>query len=253
MEQELEKVRQARESFDKILHHRVYTDVIRDDGQLSLLLELVQDGSYKRILDIGTGTGYLAFPLAKAYPEAMVCGIDIAESIIRENERRVQESNVSNLFFRVFDGIHYPFEEESFDLVVSRYAFHHFPNPENAVGQIYRILVSGGRALISDPVKNREDQRGIIDAFMQIKGDGHIKFYTERELDELFAKQGLQRRRRIFTHMTFPFAPGAAYTEMYQKLTDKDKKLYDIVEENGIIRVGHIAVGNSVFEKNNMT
>lgn len=249
MEQELENVRRARESFDRILHHKVYKDVIRDDRQLSLLLELVQGGSFKRILDIGTGTGYLAFPLAKAYPDAQVFGIDIAESIIRENERHVEESNMSNLFFRAFDGIHYPFEEESFDLIVSRYAFHHFPNPGNAVEQIQRILLPGGKILISDPVRDMKDHRGVIDTFMRIKGDGHIQFYTEEELEKLFVKQGLQKKKQVFTNMTFPFAPGAAYTELYQKLTDKDRSLYDIVEENGIIRVGHITVGNTVFEK----
>lgn len=249
MGQELEKVRQARESFDRILHYKVYRDVIRDDMQLSLLLELVQGGSYKRILDIGTGTGYLAFPLAEAYPDAQVYGIDIAESIIRENERHVEESNMSNIFFQAFDGIHYPFEEESFDLVVSRYAFHHFPNPGNAVEQIQRILLPGGKVLISDPVRDMKDYRGVIDVFMRIKGDGHIQFYTEEELEELFVKQGLQKEKQVFTNMTFPFAPGAAYTELYQKLTDEDRSLYGIIEENGIIRVGHIAVGNTVFKK----
>ena len=138
---------------------------------------------------------------------------------------------------------------ESFDLIVSRYAFHHFPNPGNAVEQIQRILLPGGKILISDPVRDMKDHRGVIDTFMRIKGDGHIHFYTEEELEKLFVKQGLQKKKQVFTNMTFPFAPGAAYTELYQKLTDKDRSLYDIVEENGIIRVGHITVGNTVFEK----
>ena len=118
MEQEPDEVRQARESFDKILQHKEYTEVIRDDSHLTLLLKLVQGGSYKRILDIGTGTGYLAFPLAKAYPEALVYGIDIAESIMDINRERVKKSGMTNLIFQVFDGIAYPFEEEGFDLIV---------------------------------------------------------------------------------------------------------------------------------------
>lgn len=249
MEQELEIVRQARESFDRILHHKVYAEVIRDDRQLSLLLELVQGGSYKRILDIGTGTGYLAFPLARVYPYALVYGIDIAESIIGINRERVQEEDITNLIFQTFDGIHYPFEEESFDLVVSRYAFHHFPNRANAVEQIYRILVPGGRVLISDPVRDAEDRRGVIDAFMRIKGDGHIQFYADTELEQLFAEKGLHKEKQVFTHMAFPFAPGRAYTELYESLTDRDRRLYGITEENGTIWVRHIAVGNTLFQK----
>lgn len=277
MEQELEMVRQARESFDRILHHKVYTDVIRDDRHLSLLLELVQGGSYKRILDIGTGTGYLAIPLAKAYPEALVYGIDIAESIIDKNKECAKKSGMTNLIFRSFDGIFYPFEEmfgcctsitdrrnitgetcdrhteenfAGFDLIVSRYAFHHFPNPENAVEQIYRLLTFGGKVLISDPVRAKEDRDGIIDSFMRIKKDGHIRFYAETELEQMFAGKGMQKGKQVFSQMAFPFAPERAYTELYEKLTDEDRQLYDIAEENGTIWVRNIAVGNTVFEKN---
>lgn len=249
MEQELEKVMQARESFDRILLHKAYTEVIRDDGHLALLLELVQGGRYKRILDIGTGTGYLAFPLAKSYPEALVYGIDIAESIIDKNRENAQKNGMANLIFQVFDGIAYPFDEGCFDLIVSRYAFHHFPNPQNAAEQIYRLLPQGGKVLISDPVRAEEDRYGIIDAFMRVKKDGHIQFYTETELEQIFVGAGLQRVKQIFTHMSFPFAPGRDYTELFGKFTDRDRRLYGITEENGTIWVRHIAVGNTVFEK----
>lgn len=249
MNWELEQVRQARKSFDRILQHKVYTEVIRDDGHLALLLELIQGGCYKSILDIGTGTGYLAFPLAEIYPEALVFGIDIAGGIIDKNRERVIKEGKTNLVFQTFNGIEYPFEEGSFDLVVSRYAFHHFPNPESAVRQISRLLCLGGKVMLSDPVRAKKDQGGIIDAFMKIKKDGHIRFYTEEELERMFAQNGLHKEKQIFTHMAFPFAQGSAYSELYGQLMDKDRLLYDIVEENGVIWVRHIAVGNTVFKK----
>lgn len=250
MDWEQEKVRQARESFDRILRHAAYGKVIRDDRQLAMLLELVQDGSNSRILDIGTGTGYLAFPLAEAYPQAVVYGIDIAQGIMEENRRRAVESGRHNLIFQAFDGIQYPFERESFDLIVSRYAFHHFPDPAAAVEQMYQLLSPGGRVLISDPLRSEEDKQGTIDAFMRIKRDGHIRFYTQQEMEQLFAGAGLQKRQQVLTHMAFPFAPGQAYTELYGKLRDRDRRLYDITEENGTIWVKCVAVGNTIFEKN---
>lgn len=234
MEQALEKVRQARDSFGRILQHKVYMDVIRDDRHLSLLLELVQGGGYKRILDIGTGMGYLAFPLAAAYSDAQVYGIDIAESIIDKNRERVREDGIVNLIFRTFDGIHYPFEEGSFDLIVSRYAFHHFPDPGNEAGQIGRLLAPGGRVLISDPVRAQEDQNGVIDTFMRIKKDGHIRFYTETELEQLFAEAGLHQEKQTFTHMAFPFAPNPEYAQLYRKITDRDRRLYDMAEKTAL-------------------
>ena len=54
--------------------------------------------------------------------------------------------------FQVFDGLNIPFSVESVDLIVTRYAFHHFPNAENAVLQMNKILQKGGAVLVSDPM-----------------------------------------------------------------------------------------------------
>lgn len=129
MDGKSESVRQARESFDRALRSQTYTEIIRDDRQKEILLDMLDGGVYNRILDIGTGTGYLAFALAKAYPHALVCGIDIAQGIMEENRRRARSGGFSNLVFQTFDGLAYPFEDGTFDLIVSRYAFHHFPDP----------------------------------------------------------------------------------------------------------------------------
>ena len=143
MNRESELVRQARESFERVLFRQTYTEIIRDDEQRRLLLNMLSGGSYRKILDIGTGTGYLAFALAKAYPQAYVYGIDIVREIVEENRKRARSGGLSNLIFQAFDGLVYPFEDGTFDLIVSRYAFHHFPNPRSAVEQIYRLLIPG--------------------------------------------------------------------------------------------------------------
>lgn len=78
MDGKSESVRQARESFDRVLRSQAYTEIIRDDRQKRLLQDMLGRGGYNRILDIGTGTGYLAFALAEAYPQSLVYGIDIA-------------------------------------------------------------------------------------------------------------------------------------------------------------------------------
>lgn len=244
-----ELVRQARESFERTLRHSCYTEIIRDDEHLHLLLEMAAEGRCGRILDIGTGTGYLAFPLAAAYPQALVCGIDITPGIVEENCRRARESGMTNLVFQEFDGITYPFAEESFDLVVSRYAFHHFPNPESAAEQIGRLLSSGGRLLLSDPLRAAEDASGVIDAFMKIKGDGHVCFYQIQELETLFAKAGLRKEKETVTQMTFPFPNRKAYEKLYEKCTPEELRIYNIGREGKTVWVRHMEVGSLLFVK----
>ena len=169
MEKDIESVRQARSSFNRILSNSIYADIIKDDAHLEILLNLLNGNNYKSILDIGTGTGYLAFPLAKIHPTAQVRGIDIAEKVIEQNVERAKEQNYVNLSFHSFDGIEYPFEKESFDLIVTRYAFHHFPNIKNSIQQMKNLLNSGGKLLISDPLRHLNDDNHMIDDFMRIK------------------------------------------------------------------------------------
>lgn len=246
---DVENIKQAKESFNNILDNKKYAGIIKDDNHLALLLDLVKGGKYNKILDIGTGTGYLAFPLAEQFPTASVCGIDIVEVIIEKNNAIVKEKGIHNLSFQVFDGLNYPFSDESVDLIVTRYAFHHFPDIVNAIQQINRILVKGGKVLISDPIKNEKDDNGMIDNFMKIKKDGHIQFYSLNKLDELFMSHGFIKENQVITDMKFPFAKQIEYINLYDQTTDKEKLLYDITNDNGIIWIKHINVGNTIFVK----
>lgn len=244
-----ENVKQARESFNRIIDNKIYANIIKDDKHLSALMSLLEDGNYRKILDIGTGTGYLAFPLAERFSTSTVYGIDIADKIIEKNNATVKEKAISNLTFQAFDGLTYPFEDESFDLIVTRYAFHHFPNVVDAIQQMNRLLVKGGMVLVSDPMRNDKDTYGIIDDYMRVKKDGHIQFYSASELDELFSNNGFAKERQFITDMQFPFAPIPEYSEIYNRTNAEDKAMYEIENENGIVWVKHINVGNTIYVK----
>ena len=245
----IESVKQARESFNRIIDNKTYAGIIRDDKHLAAIISLLDDEDYGNILDIGTGTGYLAFPLAEKYATSTVYGIDIADAIIAKNQETVKEKEITNLHFKAFDGLTYPFEEESIDLIVSRYAFHHFPNVEDAIQQMHRILTKEGRVLISDPMRDARDANGIIDEYMKVKKDGHIQFYSAKELDELFLNNGFVKEKQLITDMKFPYPPKQEYIDLFEKTNAEDKSMYEITNENGVVWIKHIDVGNTVYVK----
>ena len=246
---EAESVKQAKESFNRIIDNKTYAGIIRDDKHLAAILSLVEEGTYDKILDIGTGTGYLAFPLAERYPSSTVYGIDIADAIIAKNQEMVKEKGITNLQFMAFDGLQYPFEDESIDLMVTRYAFHHFPNVVDAIQQMHKILRKGGRVMISDPMKHEKDTKGIIDDYMGIKKDGHIQFYSAKELDELFLQNGFVKEKQLITDMKFPFPPKQEYIDLFDKTGAEDRGMYEIANGNGVVWIRHIDVGNTVYVK----
>jgi ubiquinone/menaquinone biosynthesis C-methylase UbiE len=105
------------------------------------------------ILDIGTGPGRLLLAIRNLCPSLKLTGLDISLSMVdraRQNVARfgakdgidIVEGNASDL----------PFPDESFDLVVSTGAFHHWKSPVTGLDQIYRVLKPGRYALIYDLV-----------------------------------------------------------------------------------------------------
>ena len=103
--------------------------------------------------------------------------------------------------------------------------------------------------MVSDPLKNEKDVSSIIDSFMDIKKDGHIQFYTVKELEKLFFENGFRKANQVITDMKFPFAKKDEYINLYNQITEEHRALYGITNENGVIWVKHIDVGNTVFVK----
>ena len=102
---------------------------------------------------------------------------------------------------------------------------------------------------VSDPMRNDKDMYGIIDEYMRVKKHGHIQFYSANELDELFSNNGFTKEKQLITDMKFPFAPIPEYIELYNRTNVEGKSMYDIANENGIVWVKHINVGNTVYVK----
>ncbi len=191
--------------FEKsFLEGEYYNKQTQDQDHLQAIMELLPINDGMRILDLGTGSGYLSFPLAKKYPNTKMIGLDIVEKTLQQNKEKAKHEKLSNLSFVVYDGVVFPFEEESFDMVISRYALHHFPLIEKTFSEIARVLKPEGKLFVSDPAPNDDDKERFVDAYMQMKKDGHIKFYSKKEWMELAGKIGLHLENQFDTAVRFP-------------------------------------------------
>jgi ubiquinone/menaquinone biosynthesis C-methylase UbiE len=98
-----------------------------------------------KVLEIGCGLGTDGAQFAKA--GADYTGIDLTEAAVDLARRRFTVSGLPG-DFRVSDAEKLDFPGESFDLVYSHGVLHHTPDIEAAIGEIYRVLRPGGRAVI---------------------------------------------------------------------------------------------------------
>jgi ubiquinone/menaquinone biosynthesis C-methylase UbiE len=106
------------------------------------------------LLDVGCGPGEILVELVSLAPNVETTGLDIDAPMIARAERKaddaVRRGARSRPTFVVADAASMPFADASFDVVVSSFAVHHWPDREAGLAEMMRVLRPGGRAIIWD-------------------------------------------------------------------------------------------------------
>ena len=246
---EQEIIEKARVGFDENFSKKNYMELrTGDDEHLHKILSYLNITSQSRILDLGTGSGFLAFPIAQLNAECTVVGLDIAVRTLEQNREKAFRMGLTNLNFMDYDGMNLPFEDTTFDYVVTRYALHHFPGIEKSFMEIRRILNTGGILFISDPTPNEIDDIRFVDTFMQMKDDGHVKFYLKSEFMELAGKHGFQLVASFDSEIRFPSDRTEKYLQLADSIDEKIIESYDIEVNHGQVYITE-QVNNLMFLK----
>ena len=112
-----------------------------------VMLELIGEVAGLDVLDAACGTGRYAVGLAAA--GARVHGVDASREMLAHAQRKANERGLS-VDLRQSDLRALPFDDESFDLVISALALCHVPELGPVMGEFARVLRPGGRVVISD-------------------------------------------------------------------------------------------------------
>jgi ubiquinone/menaquinone biosynthesis C-methylase UbiE len=138
--------RGAKEYFEEVsgswdvLRKGFYGDEVRD--AVLTAARLLPENT---VLDVGAGTGFLTEGAAKIARK--VIALDFSEAMMSEAKAKLGRSNVE---FKIGNVEQIPLPNASVDAVIGNMVLHHCPSPEAAVREIARVLVSGGRLVLSD-------------------------------------------------------------------------------------------------------
>src|SRR5713101_625572 len=132
--------------FDEDFGHSIRTPAER--AAWDRILDLVLAGrDVLDALDVGCGTGFLAFELAARGHH--VIGVDFAPAMLAEARRKAAERGAS-IRFEEADAERLPFVAGSFDLAISRHVLWTLQHPEAAIDEWIRVLRPGGRLVVVD-------------------------------------------------------------------------------------------------------
>jgi ubiquinone/menaquinone biosynthesis C-methylase UbiE len=104
----------------------------------------IPDDFAGKMLEVPVGTGVLTMPVYAALPEADVTCLDYSEDMLNAAKEKAEHMNLRNVRFEQGDVGALPFEDESFDIVLSLNGFHAFPDKEAAYRETFRVLKKGG-------------------------------------------------------------------------------------------------------------
>ena len=109
------------------------------------------------VIDLGSGAGNDCFIAASETGESgRVIGIDFTESMIEKANNNLAKSGLKNIEFRYGDIDNMPVDPDTADVIISNCVLNLVPDKEKVLGEIYRVLKTGGHFSISDIVLQGE-------------------------------------------------------------------------------------------------
>jgi malonyl-CoA O-methyltransferase len=115
------------------------------------------DKEYRKILEIGTGTGIFTEKIAEKFPDSDTTCVDIAHSLLAEAKAKFPDNK-----FICGDGENLPVGDDDFDLIASSSTFQWFDNPEKSISEMMGKLEKGGQFAFSIFVEGTFVEMGIL-------------------------------------------------------------------------------------------
>jgi len=160
-----------------------------------ILLRLIEIGDFKDsdiVLDVGTGTGKIAYALSPLVKE--VYGIDVSKEMLSQIDLnkfkniRLKEAKISNSGY----------DSNFFDKITARLIFHHIIDDDEldkSIKECYKILKPGGKIIISEGVPPiKEIKEDYIEIF---KLKEERRTFLEEDIKKLLEETGF---RNIVIH-----------------------------------------------------
>lgn len=170
-----------------------------DKDYLNYILSSVEPCKTDIMLEVAAGTcacGRAFAPLL----QTVVC-LDTTAAMLQVGKQAAQNSHLANMVFVKGNAEELPFLDDSFDILFSRLAFHHFTDTENIFREMVRVLKPGGKFVFIDMEAAEESLRKTEDEIETLRDPSHVKNLSREEMLELFSICNLSVEKCEITEM----------------------------------------------------
>ena len=204
-----------------------------------LLVDFASVPGLGHVLDVGSGTGSLAFAIAERKPRCHVLGIDPAQEYVAYATTR--NPFPDRVGFQVGDAQQLQFPDAAFQDSLSLLVFNFIPNPGKALQEVCRVTKPGGRisAAVWDygagmrMLRTFWDAALSADAGAEERDERHMPLCRAGELSMLWNQGGLEEvheeplditmQFHSFADYWDPFQLGQGTAGVYARSLDRDK------------------------------
>lgn len=150
-------------------------------------LAVLQEKRPESLLDLGCGPGAFLACAAQTLPGTLLFGLDLSGGMVQAAAGRL--GNAAQIFQG--DAEKMPLGSGRFGALTCNLSIHHYPHPQAAVAEMYRVLAPGGTLCINDmdciaPIRALANW-----AFPRMKS-GDVKMYRREEILSLLTQAGFQ-------------------------------------------------------------
>jgi SAM-dependent methyltransferase len=157
---------------------------------LQLIVDAAHPGPNDTVLDVACGGGLVARAFAPHVRHAT--GIDVTPAMLDTARKAAAEKGLTNVTWEQGDVTTLPYADGSFDIVATRFSFHHFVDAGVVLKEMVRVCKPGGRIVAADSCPSEDTAKAAAFNRLELLRDpSHTRALPLSEMKGLFAAAGL--------------------------------------------------------------
>ena len=165
-----------------------------------------------KVLDLGCGTGRFTTGLGKTF-DCPVIGVEPSSAMLGI----AMSQDASNVEWKQGEAEKIPLQDEVVDLVFMSQVFHHLARPEQALGEINRVLTPAGYLAIRNGTREHNKDLTWLRFFPGAREIEDQRTPSKQELEESVCGEFFE----LVSHQTINQIFAASYDEYFEKISQR--------------------------------